>query len=721
MSWGWRKILQVRHNIRPFIWSRIRNGLSTSAWFDLWCSLGNLSNIISNRYIYSAGFCLDAKVADLIHQDEWVWPGTWYVKYPLLANVQVPNISDAMDDRYIRNLNNKEVEFSVAEMWECIRHKNTEVSWFHVVWFPSHIPRHAIHLWLVIKRKLKTHDMLRNWDVSSGSTTSLLCPFCNAQPDSHDHLFFGCSFNFWVWKHMTQFTDTPNMPSSLDAIVDFLIPLANLKSLNQVVSLEDSKFGFEGLAFLVMMDVLLIGVIGLFYWELCNMRWYFPIGAIVRKDDFEVELGLKVLEEHPWYHQERDLMVKEMVCHYRIEEDFVIGEGVVVSSSSLDRSTKSCLGGITGSLIFLVGLEEEACVDAMEVEENVSNLNKNVKRYSRKDLLACNNSHLGETRSAFVCNDAMNISCDSRMNDLLDDNNLFIFDDETDTQETDKNQSPKVIVVVAHPVLVGTSLGDVTGLPPGLEACSSQSLLWHQHLSYLNFTTINNLVKNNLVQGLPKMKFEKDHLYSACEQRKIHRKHHKSKMAFASNKPLYLLQMDLCGPMCIPSINGKRYVLVVVDDYSRYTWVFFLHSKYEASENASTKWCRGKEESNLSRSCKNYAYFCKLPLFLWAESIATACFMNKRKPNIKFFCVLGCRCYLLNDYEDVGKLKAKGILECLLDIQKNLLLLEFTTNELIMKSSTTNVETSINEKVFLEISESFQGESSSSSLNGDVQ
>nr|GEY90476.1 hypothetical protein [Tanacetum cinerariifolium] len=55
----------------------------------------------------------------------------------------------------------------------------------------------------------------------------------------------------------------------------------------------------------------------------------------------------------------------------------------------------------------------------------VSNLNKNVKRYSRKDLLACNNSHLGETRNAFMCNDAMNVSCNYRMNDLLDDNNFL--------------------------------------------------------------------------------------------------------------------------------------------------------------------------------------------------------------------------------------------------------------------------------------------------------
>nr|GEV37203.1 putative reverse transcriptase domain-containing protein [Tanacetum cinerariifolium] len=79
------------------------------------------------------------------------------------------------------------------------------------------------------------------------------------------------------------------------------------------------------------------------------------------------------------------------------------------------------------------------------------------------------------------------------------------------------------------------------------KASSSQSWLWHQRLSHLNIAIINNLVKNNLVQGLPKMKFEKDHLCFACEQGKIHRKHHKSKMDFASNKPLYLLHMDLCG------------------------------------------------------------------------------------------------------------------------------------------------------------------------------
>nr|GFC16100.1 retrovirus-related Pol polyprotein from transposon TNT 1-94 [Tanacetum cinerariifolium] len=200
--------------------------------------------------------------------------------------------------------------------------------------------------------------------------------------------------------------------------------------------------------------------------------------------------------------------------------------------------------------------------------------------------------------------------------------------------------------------------------------------------------------------------------------------------------------------------------------------------------------------------------FANLPSFLWAEAIATACFtqnhsiiykrfdkspyelMNKRKPNIKFFCVFGCRCYLLNDYEDVGKLKANGDIGVFVGYSKESAAFriynkrsrkihesvnvnfdeisdmaskqfslepslsnlnetgkssnpsvskvseaskkyledlfqdfydEYFDSSKIMKSLTTNAETSINEEVFHEVSESFQGESSSSSLNDDVQ
>nr|GFA83755.1 hypothetical protein [Tanacetum cinerariifolium] len=108
------------------------------------------------------------------------------------------------------------------------------------------------------------------------------------------------------------------------------------------------------------------------------------------------------------------------------------------------------------------------------------------------------------------------------------------------------------------------------------KATSSQAWLWHRHLSHLNFDTINLLSKNDIVVGLPKLKFIKDHLCSSCELGKAKRKSCHTKITPSSKRRLHLLHMDLCGPMRVASINGKRYVLVIVDDYSRYTWTQIL-------------------------------------------------------------------------------------------------------------------------------------------------
>ncbi|GJT48147.1 retrovirus-related pol polyprotein from transposon TNT 1-94 [Tanacetum coccineum] len=113
------------------------------------------------------------------------------------------------------------------------------------------------------------------------------------------------------------------------------------------------------------------------------------------------------------------------------------------------------------------------------------------------------------------------------------------------------------------------------------KASSSQAWLWHRRLSHLNFDTINLLSKNDIVIGLPKLKFVKDHLCSSCELGKAKRKSFHTKTTPSSKRRLQLLHMDLCGPMRVESINGKKYVLVIVDDYSRYTWTHFLRSKDE--------------------------------------------------------------------------------------------------------------------------------------------
>nr|GEU96895.1 ribonuclease H-like domain-containing protein [Tanacetum cinerariifolium] len=257
------------------------------------------------------------------------------------------------------------------------------------------------------------------------------------------------------------------------------------------------------------------------------------------------------------------------------------------------------------------------------------------------------------------------------------------------------------------------------------KASSSQSWLWHQRLSHSNFATINNLVKNNLVQGLPKMKFEKDHLCFACEQEKIHQKHHKSKTDFALNKPLYLLHTNLCRPMHVKSINRKRYVLVFVDDYSWYTCVFFLHSKDEAFE------LKAKGDIGVfvgySKESASFRIYNNRTRKIY-ESVNVN-FDEISEMDSKQFSLEPS----LSNLNEMGKSSNQSASQVSETSKKDLEDLfqkiydEYFDSSKIMKSSTTNVETSnVNipsneEEVFHESYESFQEESSSSSLNDYVQ
>nr|GEV49706.1 retrovirus-related Pol polyprotein from transposon TNT 1-94 [Tanacetum cinerariifolium] len=213
-------------------------------------------------------------------------------------------------------------------------------------------------------------------------------------------------------------------------------------------------------------------------------------------------------------------------------------------------------------------------------------------------------------------------------------------------------------------------------------ASSTKSWLWHQRLSYLNFDTINDLAKNDLVSGLPKFKYHNEHLCPSCEQGKSKRASHPPKPVLISRQRLHLLHMDLCGPMRIASINGKRYALVIVDDYSRYTWVNFLRSKDEAPDVIKTFL---KRITVLLQSLviiirsDNGTEFKNQVLKEYFDTIATACFtqnrsiihrhfnktpyelINGRKPDISFLHVFEALCYPKNDREDIGKLGAKGL------------------------------------------------------------
>nr|GEZ17257.1 retrovirus-related Pol polyprotein from transposon TNT 1-94 [Tanacetum cinerariifolium] len=365
-------------------------------------------------------------------------------------------------------------------------------------------------------------------------------------------------------------------------------------------------------------------------------------------------------------------------------------------------------------------------------------LNKNVKRYSRKDLLACNNSYLGETNSASLCNDAMNVSCNSRMCDLLDDNNFFIFDDES---------------VRISPV----SKMHFRKKPRDSMNVRSKSTM-NKYLPRTVHKLLSKLqpLAEPIAKLFPRVKRQID------------------KISKTPNSP---------GP--IYKWVPKRVRIDNDTEFKKKTLAKFfdevgITQQFSAARTPQQNGVVERRNRTLVEAARTMLTFANLPSFLWAEAIATVCFtqnhsiiykcfdktpyelINKRKPNIKFFRVFGCICFLLNDYEDVEKLKAKGDIGVFVRYSKesaafriynkrtrkihesvnvnfdeisNMASKQFSLepglsnlNEMgkslnlsIMKSSTTNVATSINEEVFHEVSESFQEESSLSSLNDDEQ
>jgi transposase InsO family protein len=91
--------------------------------------------------------------------------------------------------------------------------------------------------------------------------------------------------------------------------------------------------------------------------------------------------------------------------------------------------------------------------------------------------------------------------------------------------------------------------------------------------------TLNKLLKKELVRGLKDFKFEKDKPCSACQDGKQVANTHPIKAYMSTSRVLELLQMDLFGPTTYKSLGENLYCLVIIDDYSRYTWTFFLHDK----------------------------------------------------------------------------------------------------------------------------------------------
>ncbi|GKB34298.1 retrovirus-related pol polyprotein from transposon TNT 1-94, partial [Tanacetum coccineum] len=175
---------------------------------------------------------------------------------------------------------------------------------------------------------------------------------------------------------------------------------------------------------------------------------------------------------------------------------------------------------------------------------------------------------------------------------------------------------------------------------------------------------------------------------------KSKKKSHKPNFKDTNKEKLYLLHMDLCGLMRVASVNGKKYILVIVDDYSRFTTdngtEFVnqtLHEYYEkVGISYETSVARSPQQNGvverrnrtLIEAARTMLIYAKAPLFLWEEAVATACYTQNRSiihlrhgktpyellhdklPDLSFFHVFGALCYLTNDSENLRKLQPKA-------------------------------------------------------------
>ncbi|GJS17746.1 putative ribonuclease H-like domain-containing protein [Tanacetum coccineum] len=234
------------------------------------------------------------------------------------------------------------------------------------------------------------------------------------------------------------------------------------------------------------------------------------------------------------------------------------------------------------------------------------------------------------------------------------------------------------------------------------KASKDESMLLHRRLGHLNFKTMNKLVRNNLVKGLPSKSFENNHTCVACLKGKQHKASCKTKLVNSVTKPLHTLHMDLFGPTSVSSLNHKWSCLFLTDDFMWcVTWTFFLKSKDETSSilrNFITEIENLKDLKVKIIRCDNGGEFrnkemdefcsrkaartmladAKLPVTFWAEAVNTACYVqnrvlvnksqhktpyelfNGRSPAIGFLRPFGCHVMILNTLDHLGKFDAKG-------------------------------------------------------------
>ncbi|XP_071733821.1 uncharacterized protein [Rutidosis leptorrhynchoides] len=130
----------------------VGEGSRTSAWYDSWNDFGPLADVISHKEMHRHSYTESTLVLHLRNQNNWLWPPEWISKYPMLAAIPFPDLTQ-QDKVYWRDFEGNMVQFSSKVAWDTLRPHASEVVWYHMVWFSNYIPRHAFITWLLMRDK----------------------------------------------------------------------------------------------------------------------------------------------------------------------------------------------------------------------------------------------------------------------------------------------------------------------------------------------------------------------------------------------------------------------------------------------------------------------------------------------------------------------------------------------------------------------------------------
>nr|GEY98327.1 hypothetical protein [Tanacetum cinerariifolium] len=519
--------------------------------------------------------------------------------------------SSSVDEIFLRDIKNTvlEKDFKISELEECVSNKDLEIE---KCLERLNVCENKLHKMgqtnQTVHMIMPSKDTLYNGQKGIGfENPSYLEKAKDLRPTLYDEKVIGLGYTMIFLTHSDEALEIEKFKRSRENKIEFAYDYGNLNAsyVNEKINFEDDYF----------QDIINpdFEKIDSPFQQTSSLKPYVP-NVILEKIIIDLEDEVVNLLEK----EKVNLKTIESLKSKGVESsETIISESknqsendcfVVENECDKEENSKTLLVVLEDLRIAVLFEKKKGSSNTSNVDlsaVSISKLNKNVKRYSRKDLLACNNSHLGETSSAYMCNDAMNVFCDSRMNDLLDDNNFFIFDDEI------------------------VKISPVSKMRFRKKPCDYMIVRSKKHM------TGNRALLTNFVEK------------------------------FLGTKTQVNLQLQV-----------QR---VRIDNYTEFKnktlAKFFDENVRKLKEKGDIRVFVG-----YSKESAAFRIYNKRTLLIVSEA---------SKKDLE---------YLFQEVYD-----------------------EYFDSSKIMKSFTTNVETPINEEVFYDVFESFQGESSSSSLNDDVQ